>query len=87
MKYGINKFTGKAKDYVKFRPTYPHEFINYLIKDLKIKDKVVADIGSGTGKLTELIVDKVKTIYAVEPNKDMRIAAEKLLNKNKTNEI
>ena len=84
MKNNTNKFNNKAKDYVKFRPTYPNEFINYLVKDLKIKDKVIADIGFGTGKLTELIINDCKTIYAVEPNKDMRVAAEKILNKHKT---
>jgi len=83
MQDNTNKFNKKAKDYVKYRPTYPDEFIDYLIKDLKIKNKIVADIGSGTGKLTELIVNNVKKVYAIEPNKDMRIAAEKILNKNK----
>jgi len=34
--------------------------------------KVVLDIGSGTGKLAFLVVDKVKTIYAVEPVENLR---------------
>jgi ubiquinone/menaquinone biosynthesis C-methylase UbiE len=78
-----NRFTNKAQDYAKYRPTYPQECINYLIKNMKIKNKIIADIGSGTGKFTELILDYIKKVYAVEPNRYMRRQAEKLLNKNK----
>jgi SAM-dependent methyltransferase len=40
---------------------------------------VVADIGSGTGLLTELFLRNGNTVCAVEPNRDMRVAAEQQL--------
>jgi SAM-dependent methyltransferase len=39
---------------------------------------VVADIGAGTGKLTELFLKNGNPTFAVEPNPDMRAAAERL---------
>ena len=73
------KFTGKADVYTKYRPSYPDEFINYLFSEIGFaKDCVIADIGSGTGKLTELLLKRDCFVYGVEPNDDMRSTAEKL---------
>jgi len=33
---------------------------------------VIADIGSGTGILTKLLLEKKLTVFAIEPNDDMR---------------
>ena len=75
------KFIGKADYYVKARPDYSNEFINYLSKNIIGADhKVIADIGSGTGKLSkEFIIRNFKT-YCVEPNTDMRMAADEAYN-------
>jgi ubiquinone/menaquinone biosynthesis C-methylase UbiE len=40
---------------------------------------VVADIGSGTGNLSELFLENGNRVLAVEPNEEMREAAERLL--------
>lgn len=71
------KFTRKVSDYVKYRPKYPSEFINYLVDEVGVSGSVVADIGAGTGILTKLLAPKVKEIYAVEPNLNMRLACER----------
>lgn len=72
------KFTNKADNYVKYRPSYPGEFIDYLSVGAGFgKDSVVADIGAGTGILTKLLLDRVKSVFAVEPNLQMRQAGEK----------
>jgi SAM-dependent methyltransferase len=42
-------------------------------------EAVVADIGSGTGILSELFLRNGNLVYAVEPNDEMRLAAEQLL--------
>ena len=68
------KFTNKVSDYVKYRPTYPVDFINYLVNKVGLSDSVVADVGAGTGILTKLLASKVKKIHAVEPNFNMRAA-------------
>ena len=40
---------------------------------------IIADIGSGTGISTELFLKQGSVVYGVEPNKEMRQAAERLL--------
>jgi len=40
---------------------------------------IIADIGSGTGILSELFLTHGNTVYAVEPNDEMRSTAEKEL--------
>ena len=64
-------FTGKAQAYASARPGYPDEAMEY-IKTLIPADAVIADIGAGTGKLTELLARYGYEIFAVEPNMDMR---------------
>jgi len=67
----IEAFTGRAEAYVKARPGYPDEAIEYIRK-LVPPDAVFADIGAGTGKFTELLARYGYKIFAVEPNADMR---------------
>jgi ubiquinone/menaquinone biosynthesis C-methylase UbiE len=43
------------------------------------KTSIIADVGSGTGFLTELFLQNGNTIYGVEPKCEMREAAERLL--------
>ncbi|MFW9771249.1 MAG: class I SAM-dependent methyltransferase [Candidatus Heimdallarchaeota archaeon] len=74
------RFSSRVENYIKYRPKYPWEVINFLIeKELLLSDSIVADIGSGTGILSELFLKNGNLVYGVEPNKDMRAAAEKLL--------
>lgn len=69
------KFTDKVSDYRQFRPTYPDAFIRYLFDEVGLsQDACVGDIGAGTGILTRALVDRVKTVYAIEPNRNMRHA-------------
>lgn len=72
-----NKFDGMGNIYAKFRPNYPKAFIDFLFTDLNLpKNCVFADIGAGTGILTKQLLEKDATVYAVEPNDDMRKVAE-----------
>ena len=64
-------FSGKAEAYAKARPGYPEAAIDYILS-LAPQGAVVADIGAGTGKFTELLAKKGLPIFAVEPNADMR---------------
>jgi SAM-dependent methyltransferase len=71
------KFTTKVADYVKYRPSYPQDFIEYLICEVGLaKDSILADVGAGTGILSKQLANKVKLVYAVEPNLPMRKACE-----------
>jgi len=80
------RFSNRVENYVKYRPSYPKGAIQYLI-DLGITNKSdVADIGSGTGILSHLLIENVNKLYAIEPNNEMRLAAESSL-KNHDNFI
>jgi SAM-dependent methyltransferase len=75
-----NKFTGRVANYVKYRPGYPSEIIRMLEREIDFDaQKDVADIGSGTGKLSRLFLGNDNLVYGVEPNDEMREAAEKML--------
>lgn len=70
-----NKFSGKAENYVKARPDYPKVVFNYLKSELVAhENSVFADIGAGTGIFTKKLLDCGCTVFAVEPNSDMRSA-------------
>ncbi|MDR1687604.1 MAG: class I SAM-dependent methyltransferase [Clostridiales bacterium] len=73
-----SRFDGMGEIYARFRPNYAPEFINYIFTELGAdKNSVIADIGSGTGKLTAQLAPRCGKIYAVEPNADMRRIAER----------
>lgn len=67
----IDNFTGKAEDYAKGRPGYPKAAIDTIIK-LAPSNAVFADIGAGTGKFTVELAERGYSVFAVEPNADMR---------------
>jgi SAM-dependent methyltransferase len=73
----LNRFSDRAADYVKYRPSYPAEVIDIIIKGLGKKSKIVAaDIGAGTGISSRLLADRKLNVIAIEPNAAMREAAE-----------
>lgn len=74
------RFTGRTQDYARYRPGYPQAVIDTLAHDLGFtKAHVVADIGSGTGISTQLFLRNGNAVYSVEPNDEMRAAAESSL--------
>ncbi len=75
------RFSDRVENYIKHRPGYPPEVIQLLVaKGGLTQDSLIADIGSGTGILSELLLQNGNRVFAVEPNREMRTAAEKLLN-------
>ena len=74
------RFTDTVQDYVKYRPSYPRAVLDLLIKECGLsQDKVIADIGSGTGLLAQLFLKYGNPVYGVEPNQAMREAGEAYL--------
>jgi SAM-dependent methyltransferase len=74
------RFSNRVENYVKYRPGYPVELTEHLRNaDVWNENAVVADIGSGTGISSEIFLEKGNEVFAVEPNKEMREAAEKIL--------
>jgi SAM-dependent methyltransferase len=73
-------FSNRVKDYVKYRPTYPSDAIDYLYDIVKLNENsTVVDIGAGTGKLSKLLVERGTNVIAVEPNQEMRKASVQIL--------
>jgi ubiquinone/menaquinone biosynthesis C-methylase UbiE len=74
------RFTQTVQDYVKYRPSYPREVLKLLIDECHLtKDKIIADVGSGTGLLAKLFLENGNLVYGVEPNQAMREAGEEYL--------
>ena len=67
-----NKFTGKATVYSNARPGYAPAFTSYLSDIGIVKNSCVADIGSGTGIFSKVLLEMGCRVYGVEPNDDMR---------------
>jgi SAM-dependent methyltransferase len=71
------RFSDRVADYVKHRPGYPDALATTLQRELGLSSgSIVADIGSGTGISTDLLIRLGCEVFAVEPNADMRRAAE-----------
>lgn len=72
------RFTERVADYVRARPSYPPELLELLRESHGFDPSwAVADVGSGTGNLSGLFLDAGNRVYAVEPNAEMRGAAER----------
>src|SRR5215470_11011072 len=74
------RFSSRVDNYVLYRPGYPPEVLETLQRDCGLtSSSVVADVGSGTGLLTKVFLDNGNSVFAVEPNQDMREAGERSL--------
>ena len=75
------RFSNRVENYVRYRPSYPGDIVPFLEANLKLKQEhCVADIGSGTGLFAEILLKKGYDVICIEPNEEMRRAAEKKLN-------
>ncbi|HJQ31718.1 MAG TPA: class I SAM-dependent methyltransferase [Pyrinomonadaceae bacterium] len=74
------RFSSRVADYVKYRPGYPAALMRLLEDECGLTpESVIADVGSGTGILSELFLKNGNRVYGVEPNREMREAGEQLL--------
>ena len=77
------RFSDRVDNYVKYRPTYPPEVLDYLKVECNLTtSSVIADVGAGTGIFTKLLLDKGYKVFAVEPNQPMLDAAIEQLSGN-----
>ncbi len=76
------RFSNRVENYIRFRPGYPAALVDLLEVECGLTNaSIVADVGSGTGILAEMFLQKGYTVYGVEPNPEMRAAGERLLAK------
>ncbi|WP_338586845.1 class I SAM-dependent methyltransferase [Paenibacillus sp. Y5S-9] len=74
------RFTSRVDSYLKYRPSYPKEAIDYLYDIVGLRaNSTISDIGSGTGIISKLLLERGSYVVAVEPNQAMREAAEQML--------
>jgi SAM-dependent methyltransferase len=66
--------------YARHRPPYPPAVLHLLETECGLTSaSVVADVGSGTGILSEPFLRNGNRVFGVEPNKGMREAGERRL--------
>ena len=74
------RFSNRVENYARFRPSYPRAVLNFLEAKCGLTSaSVVADVGSGTGILSELFLESGNRVFGVEPNDGMREAGERML--------
>src|SRR5215469_11735464 len=74
------RFSSRVGNYARFRPSYPPEVITILKQECGLTaDSVVADVASGTGIFTRMLLENGNRVYGIEPNEKMRKAGEQYL--------
>ena len=74
------RFSDRVENYVRYRPGYPSEVLDLLRAECGLRpNHIVADIASGTGMFTRLLLENGNSVFAVEPNLEMRAAGVRQL--------
>ncbi|MBZ5572324.1 MAG: class I SAM-dependent methyltransferase [Acidobacteriia bacterium] len=75
-----HRFSSRVENYIRYRPGYPKAVLEVLKNDCGlVSSSVVADIASGTGIFTRMLLENGNRVFGVEPNSDMRRAGEEFL--------
>src|SRR5215813_7337989 len=74
------RFSSRVGNYSRFRPSYPVAVVDILKQQCALMpESIIADVGSGTGIFTRLLLESENRVYGVEPNQAMRKAGEEYL--------
>lgn len=69
----LERFSGFAEDYDKYRPQPPAVLADFLSQLAKTtRPNLVVDLGSGTGLSTRYWADRAEQVIGIEPTADMR---------------
>src|SRR5450755_3230923 len=80
VKDSTRRFSSRVGNYVRYRPVYPSAVLDLLKSECGLSAaSVIADIASGTGIFTRMLLEKGNRVFGVEPNPDMRKAGEEFL--------
>ncbi|MGL4618313.1 class I SAM-dependent methyltransferase [Chroococcidiopsis sp.] len=73
----LSAFSKRGVDYAKYRPTYPPNVIDTILRELGEPSQLAAaDVGAGTGIASRLLAERGIHVWAIEPNTSMRSAAQ-----------
>lgn len=73
----LTRFSDRAEDYARFRPSYPIAAIAAIVENLGHPAHLVAaDLGAGTGISSRMLANLGMHVWAIEPNEAMQQAAE-----------
>ena len=57
------RFSNRVGDYVRYRPGYPRAVLDLLRDECGLApESIVADIGCGTGILTQMLLERVPVV-------------------------
>ena len=80
VKHSTQRFSSRVGNYVRYRPAYPSAVLDLLKSECGLTPaSVIADIASGTGIFTRMLLKNGNRVCGVEPNADMRKAGEEFL--------
>jgi SAM-dependent methyltransferase len=75
-----SRFSDRVENYVRYRPGYPRGALQVLKNECGLTpNHVIADVASGTGIWTRVLLENGNRVFGVEPNAEMRQAGERLL--------
>lgn len=75
-----SRFSDRVENYVRYRPGYPREALQILKEECGLSpEHRIADVASGTGIWTRMLLENGNSVFGIEPNDDMRQAGERLL--------
>ncbi len=75
-----SRFSDRVENYIRYRPGYPSQALQVLRGECGLSSQhVIADIASGTGIWTRMLLENGNLVFGVEPNAEMRQAGERLL--------
>ncbi len=74
------RFSSRVGNYIRYRPGYPPAVIDLLTERCGLTPgAVIADVGSGTGIFTRMLLENGNYVFGIEPNAEMRKAGEQFL--------
>ncbi len=75
-----HRFSDRVEYYLAHRPRYPEGTVETLRREAGLgPGTVIADMGSGTGFLAQMLLRCGNKVHGVEPNREMREAGERML--------
>jgi SAM-dependent methyltransferase len=75
-----SRFSDRVENYVRYRPGYPRDAIEILKGTCGLSARhLIADVASGTGIWTRMLLENGNRVFGIEPNTEMREAGERLL--------